>query len=149
MSLNKWMVILAFLAAQCLTAASAPIPPAPTYAITRRLYDTADRLDLSLRAKYSHATNATLEYSVYLPSDFDFVQEGKLPGLYGGDGYCDQLDRSECASPCYYHAVPVLMTRSCFDTRIRWREDGKGELYLVCTDNTWSPCVPMMIGSLN
>ena len=30
------------------------------------------------------ANNVTLEYSVYFPSDFDFVKGGKLPGLYGG-----------------------------------------------------------------
>jgi hypothetical protein len=36
----------------------------------------------------SHAKNATLEYSVYFPIDFDFVKGGKLPGLYGGHGGC-------------------------------------------------------------
>lgn len=34
------------------------------------------------------ATNATLQYSVYFPETFDFVQGGKLPGLYGGQKRC-------------------------------------------------------------
>ena len=42
----------------------------------------AKPLDISL------ATNASLEYSVYFPHDFEFVKGGKLPGLYGGHKGC-------------------------------------------------------------
>jgi len=34
------------------------------------------------------ARNVSMEYSVYFPSDFDFVKGGKLPGLYGGHKGC-------------------------------------------------------------
>lgn len=42
----------------------------------------AKPIDLTL------AQNASLEYSVYFPFDFDFVKGGKLPGLYGGHKGC-------------------------------------------------------------
>ncbi|WWC60724.1 uncharacterized protein I303_103300 [Kwoniella dejecticola CBS 10117] len=58
--------------------------------------------------------NATLEYSVFFPKDFDFVKGGKLPGLYGG--------YSGCAGG--------VDARDCFSTRMMWRENGHGELYL-------------------
>ncbi|WVQ69684.1 uncharacterized protein L199_007904 [Kwoniella botswanensis] len=58
--------------------------------------------------------NATLEYSVFFPRDFDFVKGGKLPGLYGG--------HSGCAGG--------VDARDCFSTRMMWRENGHGELYL-------------------
>ena len=34
------------------------------------------------------ARNMSLQYSVYFPSDFDFVKGGKLPGMYGGHKGC-------------------------------------------------------------
>jgi hypothetical protein len=34
------------------------------------------------------ARNVSLQYSVYFPSDFDFVKGGKLPGMYGGHKGC-------------------------------------------------------------
>ncbi|WWC69085.1 uncharacterized protein I206_103021 [Kwoniella pini CBS 10737] len=58
--------------------------------------------------------NATLEYSVFFPKDFDFVKGGKLPGLYGG--------HSGCAGG--------VDAKDCFSTRMMWRENGHGELYL-------------------
>ena len=36
----------------------------------------------------TRAVNASLEYSVFFPVDFDFVKGGKLPGLYGGHKGC-------------------------------------------------------------
>ncbi|KAI0781497.1 hypothetical protein BD413DRAFT_600822 [Trametes elegans] len=60
------------------------------------------------------AKNVTLEYSVFFPSDFDFVQAGKLPGIYGGHDGCSGGD----------DAV------ECFSTRLMWRANGAGELYL-------------------
>ncbi|OCF71470.1 hypothetical protein I204_07528 [Kwoniella mangroviensis CBS 8886] len=58
--------------------------------------------------------NATLEYSVFFPRDFDFVKGGKLPGLYGGHSGC----------------TGGVDARDCFSTRMMWRENGHGELYL-------------------
>lgn len=40
----------------------------------------------------STATNASLQYSVYFPLDFDWVKGGKLPGLYGGHKGCSGGD---------------------------------------------------------
>ncbi|KAG6817051.1 hypothetical protein H0H87_000463 [Tephrocybe sp. NHM501043] len=60
------------------------------------------------------ARNVTFEYSVFFPSDFNWVLGGKMPGLYGGHAGCsggnDALD--------------------CWSTRLMWRKEGKGELYL-------------------
>lgn len=61
------------------------------------------------------AKNITFEYDVFFPSDFEWVKGGKLPGLYGGRTRCSGGD-------------PAL---DCFSTRLMWRADGAGELYLV------------------
>jgi hypothetical protein len=65
----------------------------------------------------SKASNVTLEYKVFFPSDFEWVKGGKLPGLYGGHARCSGGD-------------PAL---GCFSTRMMWRAGGAGELYLVRT----------------
>jgi hypothetical protein len=56
-------------------------------------------------------------YSVFFPSDFDWVKAGKLPGLFGGRPSCSGGDAAT----------------DCFSTRLMWRQDGMGELYLVST----------------
>ncbi len=61
------------------------------------------------------ARNVSLEYSVFFPSDFHWVEGGKLPGVYGGHDGCSGGD----------DAV------HCFSTRLMWRGGGVGELYLV------------------
>ena len=63
------------------------------------------------------ATNVTLQYSIFFPADFEWVQGGKLPGLYGGHGGCSGGNNA----------------KSCFSTRMMWRQGGAGELYLVST----------------
>ena len=63
----------------------------------------------------SKANNVTLGYKVFFPGDFDWVKGGKLPGLYGGHTGCSGGN-------------PAL---DCFSTRLMWRADGAGELYLV------------------
>ncbi|OCH88244.1 hypothetical protein OBBRIDRAFT_780506 [Obba rivulosa] len=68
----------------------------------------ATPLDLSI------ANNISLEYSVYFPPDFDWVQAGKLPGIYGGHTACSGGDAAV----------------TCFSTRLMWRSHGAGELYL-------------------
>ncbi|WRT66524.1 uncharacterized protein IL334_003483 [Kwoniella shivajii] len=69
------------------------------------------------------ATNASLEYSVYFPPDFDFVKGGKLPGLYGGHKGCSGGNAAE----------------DCFSTRLMWRAGGQGELYLYAPKDKQTP----------
>ncbi|KAI0303326.1 hypothetical protein B0F90DRAFT_1809563 [Multifurca ochricompacta] len=61
-----------------------------------------------------NAHNVTLVYSILFPSDFEWVKGGKLPGLYGGHTRCSGGDDAF----------------ECFSTRLMWRADGDGELYL-------------------
>ncbi len=61
----------------------------------------------------SRATSVTLNYSVFFPASYDFVQGGKLPGLYGGDEGCGGGNTAQ----------------SCWSTRMAWRTNGTGELY--------------------
>ncbi|KAF7359122.1 hypothetical protein MSAN_01253700 [Mycena sanguinolenta] len=62
----------------------------------------------------TQAKVATLSYSVFFPVDFDWVNCGKLPGLYGGRQSCSGGDAAT----------------DCFSTRLMWRPEGAGELYL-------------------
>ncbi|KAK8864571.1 hypothetical protein IAR55_001821 [Kwoniella newhampshirensis] len=71
----------------------------------------------------TQATNASLEYSVYFPADFDFVKGGKLPGLYGGHKGCSGGNAAE----------------DCFSTRLMWRTGGLGELYLYAPKDKQTP----------
>ncbi|KNC81645.1 hypothetical protein SARC_06050 [Sphaeroforma arctica JP610] len=59
---------------------------------------------------------ATLEYEVYFPEDFEWTLGGKLPGMYGGDKECSGERPSDGTN--------------CFSTRLMWREDGEGEAYM-------------------
>lgn len=63
----------------------------------------------------SDARNVTMGYSVFFPENFDWVLGGKLPGLYGGHTGCSGGNAA----------------LDCFSTRLMWRQDGAGELYLV------------------
>ncbi|WVF71346.1 hypothetical protein IAT40_006149 [Kwoniella sp. CBS 6097] len=69
------------------------------------------------------ATNASMQYSVYFPHDFDFVKGGKLPGLYGGHKGCSGGNSAE----------------DCFSTRLMWRAGGLGELYLYAPKDKQTP----------
>ncbi|KAF9228980.1 hypothetical protein BS17DRAFT_763616 [Gyrodon lividus] len=60
------------------------------------------------------ARSVTLGYSVFFPADFDWVKGGKLPGLYGGHTGCSGGSSA----------------KACFSTRLMWRPNGVGELYL-------------------
>ncbi|RPD59295.1 hypothetical protein L226DRAFT_488914 [Lentinus tigrinus ALCF2SS1-7] len=62
----------------------------------------------------SRARNVSMEYSVFFPSDFDWVEGGKMPGIYGGHDGCSGGDDA----------------LDCFSTRLMWRSNGAGELYL-------------------
>lgn len=58
---------------------------------------------------------AYLRYWVYFPPDFDFVKGGKLPGMWGGS----QVSGGEEPDGT-----------DGFSTRLMWRKDGDGEVYL-------------------
>ncbi|KIY68782.1 polysaccharide lyase family 14 protein [Cylindrobasidium torrendii FP15055 ss-10] len=60
------------------------------------------------------ARNLTMSYSTFFPQDFEWVQGGKLPGLYGGHTGCSGGNDAG----------------TCWSTRLMWRKDGEGELYL-------------------
>ncbi|PPQ82372.1 hypothetical protein CVT25_008333 [Psilocybe cyanescens] len=62
----------------------------------------------------SDARNVTMGYNVFFAEDFDWVLGGKLPGLYGGHSGCSGGNAA----------------LDCFSTRLMWRQDGAGELYL-------------------
>ena len=62
------------------------------------------------------AQNVSLQYSALFPANFDFVLAGKMPGLYGGPTGCSGGNAAT----------------NCFSTRLMWRQEGAGELYLVC-----------------
>ena len=104
------------------------IPPPPKQASSSflQLYYPADSIDpaqepvggadfYAAPLDLKGAKNVSLEYSVFFPSDFDWVEAGKLPGIYGGHEGCSGGDDAT----------------SCFSTRLMWRGDGLGELYLV------------------
>lgn len=63
----------------------------------------------------SAATNVTMEYSVFMDAGMEWVKGGKLPGLYGGHEGCSGGNVAD----------------TCFSTRLMWRPQGVGELYLV------------------
>src|SRR5258708_6385099 len=73
------------------------------------------------------AKNVSLEYSVFFPADFQWVKGGKLPGLYGGHYGCSGGDVAD----------------SCFSTRLMWRPNGMGELYLV--SDPFVPYLPCLL----
>ncbi|KAJ7494408.1 hypothetical protein B0H11DRAFT_2171961 [Mycena galericulata] len=60
------------------------------------------------------AETVTMGYSVFFPHDFDWVKGGKLPGLYGGRTGCSGGDSA----------------LDCFSTRLMWRPNCEGEMYL-------------------
>lgn len=69
------------------------------------------------------ARSVTFAYSVFFPSDFDWVKGGKLPGLYGGRTGCSGGDAAD----------------HCFSTRLMWRAGGAGELYLYAPKDRQTP----------
>ncbi|KAG6907515.1 hypothetical protein DXG01_008604 [Tephrocybe rancida] len=62
----------------------------------------------------TNARRVTLEYSVFFPDDFNWVLGGKMPGLYGGHAGCSGGNAA----------------LDCWSTRLMWRKEGKGEMYL-------------------
>jgi len=71
----------------------------------------------------SRARNVSFAWSVFFPQDFDWVRGGKLPGLYGGKESCSGGDEA----------------LDCFSTRLMWRAEGVGELYLVSQNDLSTP----------
>ena len=58
-----------------------------------------------------------LEYEVFIPKSFQWKKGGKLPGLYGGN--------KECSG-----SKVRPNGKNCFSTRLMWRENGIGEVYM-------------------
>ena len=61
---------------------------------------------------------ATLEYEVFFPSDFEFVRGGKLPGISGGPRGCSGCTKAE------------PLRSQCFSARFMWGANGQGFAYL-------------------
>ncbi|KAI9481607.1 MAG: hypothetical protein EXX96DRAFT_608284 [Benjaminiella poitrasii] len=68
----------------------------------------------------SKVKTVVFQYSVYFPKGFKFVRGGKLPGLFGGHGECTGGEDS----------------KTCFSTRIMWRDEGEGEIYAYLPQST-------------
>ncbi len=62
---------------------------------------------------------------MFFPTGFNFVKGGKLPGLYGGKASCTGGD-------------PAV---DCFSTRLMWRAEGQGELYLYANREAQDPAI--------
>lgn len=97
---NSSAVLQVFYPADSVNPSSNPLGGAEFYAQPLNLTD---------------ANNVSLSYSVFFPADFDWVEGGKLPGLYGGHTGCSGGNNAT----------------TCFSTRLMWRSGGAGELYLV------------------
>lgn len=69
-----------------------------------------------------------LSYDIWFPSNYSFVQGGKLPGLRGGS------DRSGCSGGSQTDGT------SCFSTRLMWRANGTGEVYAYIPTNSTGLC---------
>ncbi|KAF9435341.1 hypothetical protein BGZ76_006472 [Entomortierella beljakovae] len=69
-----------------------------------------------------------LEYQLYFEPGFDWVQGGKLPGILLGS-------ESGCNAGCSGGGT----AESCFSTRLMWRAEGKGELYLYAAKSVYFP----------
>eukprot|EP01134_Creolimax_fragrantissima_P004772 CFRG4772T1 len=59
--------------------------------------------------------DATFEYQVYFPSNFEWTHGGKLPGMHAGSMKCSGGYKTK---------------GDCFSARMMWREDGAGEAYM-------------------
>ncbi|KAH7100000.1 hypothetical protein BKA62DRAFT_831308 [Auriculariales sp. MPI-PUGE-AT-0066] len=78
-------------------------------------YDFKGPVDLS------QSDHVLFSYAVYFPADFDFVLGGKLPGPFGGSN-------DETAHGC---AGGRQDGRDlCWSSRLMWRENGAGEIYV-------------------
>lgn len=87
----------------------------------------------------STAKEAEFAYSVYFPSDFDWVKGGKLPGFCESPVLsCHFLLVISCSQllPDGGNSDDIAISCSggrrdaaCFSARLMWRAEGKGELY--------------------
>ncbi|KAK0532522.1 hypothetical protein OC842_003271 [Tilletia horrida] len=71
----------------------------------------------------SSAKKVTFRYSVWFPPNFQFVKGGKLPGLYGGKESCSGGNSAA----------------DCWSSRMMWRKDGMGEMYLYVPQSIQDP----------
>lgn len=96
--------------------------PAGTYShsssnVTGGTQFYAQPLDTTSSNSSQGGASALLSYSVYFPSNFSWVQGGKLPGLRGGSS------TSGCSGGSQADGT------TCFSTRLMWRTSGAGEVY--------------------
>ncbi|KAG0341954.1 hypothetical protein BG004_005842 [Podila humilis] len=71
-----------------------------------------------------------LEYQMLFQPGFDWVKGGKLPGILSG---------SEGDAGCKTGCSGGGTAENCFSTRMMWRADGEGELYLYAAKSVYFP----------
>lgn len=72
-----------------------------------------------------------LAYSVFFPDDFDFVQGGKLPGLYSSVGsLLNNTGVVDANTDACQGGSLNGVGSSCWSSRIMWRQAGQGEVYM-------------------
>lgn len=71
--------------------------------------------------KLQAATEVTFGYRVQFQKGFHWVKGGKLPGIFGGIG--------ESAYHCTGGQTDDEKHGRCFNFRLMWRSEGKGEIY--------------------
>jgi len=80
----------------------------------------------------SSAQNVSLRYRVFFPKNFNFVLAGKMPGLYAGHRGCSGGNAA----------------LDCFSTRLMWRKEGAGELYLYAPKDKQTDALCSAPGSI-
>ncbi|KAG0197337.1 hypothetical protein BGX28_009167 [Mortierella sp. GBA30] len=72
-----------------------------------------------------------LEYQMFFKPGFNWVKGGKLPGILLGS-------ERGCNAGCSGGGS----AENCFSTRMMWRKDGQGELYLYAAKSVYFPSQP-------
>jgi len=73
------------------------------------------------QSKLEQAQEVMFGYRVLFQKDFQWVKGGKLPGIFGGIG--------ESAYHCTGGQTDDEKEGRCFNFRLMWRSEGKGEIY--------------------
>ena len=69
----------------------------------------------------------TLAYDVFVPASFEYVQGGKLPGLYSSVGTQDASGSWDANTDACSGGARNGVGESCWSARLMWREGGAGE----------------------
>lgn len=107
------------------------LDPSGKESSTNTPYVVTSHTEGQANASASSRPQLLLAYSVYFPDDFNFVQGGKLPGLYSSVGASSGSTRAIDASTdgCEGGSLQGTGT-SCWSARVMWREGGQGEVYV-------------------